>query len=62
MHIALVGAVAVATVVEPERGVIETERMNDTHTAHCSVHTALALADIRQYKRSRVADSFGARS
>lgn len=64
VHIALVGAVAVATVVEAERGVIETEPMNDTHTAHCSVHTALALAlaDIHPYTHSRVVDSFGARN
>jgi hypothetical protein len=60
----LVAAVAVAVVVEIERGVIGTTATNDIHTVHCSVHTALALvrADAHPYKRSHVADSFGARS
>lgn len=64
VHIALVGTVAAAAVVEVETGVIGTGTTNDTHTVPCSVHTALALvrADTHPYKRSRVADSFGARS
>lgn len=64
VDIALGGTVAVATVVEAETGVIETAATNDTHTVHCSVHTALALvrADTHPYKRSHVADGFGARS
>ena len=63
VHIALVGTVAVAA-VEVERGVIGMAAKNYIHTVHCSVHTALALvqAGIHPYKRSRVADSFGARS
>ena len=66
VHIALVGVVAVAAVeaVEAETGVIETAATNDTRTVHCSVHTALVpvQVDIRPYKDSRTAESFGARS
>ena len=63
-HIALCGTVAVAAVVEAERGVIETAATNDTQIVHGSVHTALALvrADIHPYKRSHTADGSGARS
>lgn len=57
-------AVAVGAVTEIEEETTETAALNCTHTAHCSVHTALApvQADIHLHKRSHIADGLDSRS